>query len=257
MKIAFISDIHGILEALGAVLDDARIKKADRIYCAGDIVGYGYAARECCDVLRVLNITTVAGNHDKHLCSYFSGDSYALDGFEKGARRTLKWTSSQMSLEQINFLSGLPVRYEEEVHGKRLLMAHGDPKDPPNGYLDFSAIQIEGSIVNTFLKNYDILVVAGSHSPRIFHPKGMGVLIDPGSVAFSRSRTYEATSTYALVDTETLEARIIAVRLDENKFELCVSKLMANPELREAGIPERFIGNSSLRGYVPRIKRSR
>ena len=44
MKRAILSDIHGNLEALEAVLKDVQSKNVDKIYCLGDIIGMGHAA---------------------------------------------------------------------------------------------------------------------------------------------------------------------------------------------------------------------
>ncbi len=40
-KIAVISDIHGNLHALNAVISDIYSRDIDEIWCLGDIVGYG------------------------------------------------------------------------------------------------------------------------------------------------------------------------------------------------------------------------
>ena len=47
MRQALISDIHGNLEALTAVLADIREQRVDRIVCLGDVVGYGPNPCEC------------------------------------------------------------------------------------------------------------------------------------------------------------------------------------------------------------------
>ncbi|MFP6588520.1 MAG: metallophosphoesterase family protein, partial [Pirellulaceae bacterium] len=49
MKTALISDIHGNFEALQTVLADIREQQISRIFCLGDIVGYGPNPRECLD----------------------------------------------------------------------------------------------------------------------------------------------------------------------------------------------------------------
>ena len=46
---AIISDIHGNLEALQAVLADIKSQGISEIYCLGDVVGYGPNPRECID----------------------------------------------------------------------------------------------------------------------------------------------------------------------------------------------------------------
>ena len=60
---AVISDIHGNLEALEAVLDDVP-EDVETIYCLGDVIGYGANPDECCDVVRSLEMPTISGNHD-------------------------------------------------------------------------------------------------------------------------------------------------------------------------------------------------
>ena len=62
--IAMISDIHANLEALVAVLDDIRKHGIKKIYCCGDIVGYGANPNECIELVRANKIESVLGNHD-------------------------------------------------------------------------------------------------------------------------------------------------------------------------------------------------
>ena len=60
MKTALVSDIHGNLEAIEAVLADIAEQNADRIVCLGDIIGYGPNPRECLDlVMKLQPITCV------------------------------------------------------------------------------------------------------------------------------------------------------------------------------------------------------
>jgi len=64
VKRAIVSDIHGNLEALEAVLADIAKESVDSIYCLGDIVGYGPNPRECID--RVISFDqSILGNHDQ------------------------------------------------------------------------------------------------------------------------------------------------------------------------------------------------
>ncbi|MCA9055952.1 MAG: metallophosphoesterase, partial [Planctomycetaceae bacterium] len=62
---AIISDIHGNLEALDAVLADIRTHNVDEIYCLGDIIGYGPNPRECIDLVMENCKITIIGNHDQ------------------------------------------------------------------------------------------------------------------------------------------------------------------------------------------------
>ena len=65
MKRALISDIHGNLEALLAVLADIKTQSVDEIYCLGDIIGYGPNPCECLDQVMNNAKITILGNHDQ------------------------------------------------------------------------------------------------------------------------------------------------------------------------------------------------
>jgi predicted phosphodiesterase len=64
MKLAVLSDIHANLNALEAVLEDARNRGAEKFLCLGDIVGYGPQPEECVQSIQSLGAPTVIGNHD-------------------------------------------------------------------------------------------------------------------------------------------------------------------------------------------------
>lgn len=63
---AFISDIHGNLQALEAVLADIGAQGVREIVCLGDLVGYGGNPAECVDLVRGADIPCIRGNHDAY-----------------------------------------------------------------------------------------------------------------------------------------------------------------------------------------------
>ena len=65
MRYAIIGDIHANLAALEAVLEDIKNQgEVEKIWCLGDIVGYGPDPHECIELLCQTNHICVAGNHD-------------------------------------------------------------------------------------------------------------------------------------------------------------------------------------------------
>ena len=56
-KRAILSDIHGNLEALNAVLADIESQEVDEIFCLGDVIGYGPNPRECIDTVSYTHLT--------------------------------------------------------------------------------------------------------------------------------------------------------------------------------------------------------
>ncbi len=65
-KTALVSDIHGNIDALEAVLSDIDQQGITEILCLGDIVGYGAAPAECLRLIRKRCKTSVIGNHDAY-----------------------------------------------------------------------------------------------------------------------------------------------------------------------------------------------
>ena len=65
MRFAIFSDVHANLEALEAVLADARDNKCTHFVCLGDVVGYNANPHECVDRIREMDCPIVKGNHDE------------------------------------------------------------------------------------------------------------------------------------------------------------------------------------------------
>ena len=138
LRIALISDIHSNLEALTAVLEDIENRGIKRIFCLGDVIGYGPNPNECLDIIMDRCELVVKGNHDNAIFE-------DPDHFNFFAQRAIYWTreslyESQDSQEKINqrlsYLENLPYMHREEG----FLFVHGSPRDPINDYVDESDI---------------------------------------------------------------------------------------------------------------------
>jgi predicted phosphodiesterase len=86
-RIAILSDIHGNLAALEAVLRDVEAQRPDRIVCLGDTVGYGPFPRECFARVQEVADLVLAGNHE--LETALPGD----EGMEDDAREMALWSA--------------------------------------------------------------------------------------------------------------------------------------------------------------------
>ncbi|HMP79419.1 MAG TPA: metallophosphoesterase family protein [Pirellulaceae bacterium] len=129
-RIAIISDIHANWEALSSVLAHIADQRVDRIFCLGDIVGYGPNPRECIDACREFHMCLL-GNHD-------NGALFDPDGFNVGAERAIFWTRAQLedplllgARERWNFLAQLPRTHR--INGA--MFVHGSPRNPLNEYV--------------------------------------------------------------------------------------------------------------------------
>jgi predicted phosphodiesterase len=113
-----ISDIHGNIEALEAVL--AELQDVDAIICCGDIVGYGANPNDCCDLIRGLGVCCVAGNHD--LASTIDLD---VTWFNSEARRVAMWTAENLSRANFDYVASLKTRIVIDDFE----IMHGTPED--------------------------------------------------------------------------------------------------------------------------------
>jgi diadenosine tetraphosphatase ApaH/serine/threonine PP2A family protein phosphatase len=134
VKRAIISDIHGNLEALTAVLKDIDLQQVDAIYCLGDVVGYGPNPCECVKLVKKRASMVLLGNHDQ-------GALFDPDGFNVGAERAIRWTRTQLEQHDrilrnsndhlTDFLGELPrARTEGD-----LLFVHGSARRPLDEYV--------------------------------------------------------------------------------------------------------------------------
>ncbi|MGE0376390.1 MAG: metallophosphoesterase, partial [Planctomycetaceae bacterium] len=128
---ALISDIHGNLEALLAVLADIEKQGITEVFCLGDIVGYGPNPRECVDQVMERCAVTILGNHDQAAL-------FDPEGFNAGAERAIFWTRNMLesdrpekNVQRWEFLGELP-RMRREGN---LLFVHGSARNPLNEYV--------------------------------------------------------------------------------------------------------------------------
>ena len=126
-NILLVSDIHGNLPALDAVLKDAETRgPIDAVWSLGDTVGYGPQPSECLLRLKSLGALAVAGNHDLAALGALSTEDFNL-----AAKTAAEWTGLALTDEARNYASGLPHRL---VAGDFTLV-HGSPRDPTWEYL--------------------------------------------------------------------------------------------------------------------------
>ncbi len=103
MRYLILSDIHSNLEALEAVLAQAR-DNYDQVICLGDVVGYGPDPNAVIDRVRALApVAMVRGNHDKASCGIDDAANFNLE-----ARQAVLWTRQQLRADNLSFLRRLP-----------------------------------------------------------------------------------------------------------------------------------------------------
>ena len=102
MRFAIFGDIHANLEALNAVLADAKAHECTHYVCLGDVVGYNANPHECVEIVRGLECPVVKGNHDEQA----SSDS-GLENFNPLAEEAINWTRDHLTEEDKKWLRDL------------------------------------------------------------------------------------------------------------------------------------------------------
>ena len=104
MRTAVISDIHGNLEALEAVLKRIEKERVDEIVCLGDIVGYGPNPNECLSLIRSTCVLVVLGNHDEWVLR--RPDHSRVP---EAVWQSILWTAGIVEDQHKVWISGLPL----------------------------------------------------------------------------------------------------------------------------------------------------
>lgn len=223
MRTALVSDIHGNLEAIRAVLDDIADQNIDRTFCLGDIIGYGPNPRECIDEVRNLDLC-ILGNHDQ-------GALFDPEGFSGTAERAIYWTRAQLEdkTDQENpqrwqFLSELP----RVVRDNKVLFVHGSARAPLSEYVFPEDIYNPKKMDSLFALVQTQCFQGHTHVPGIFTPdhhfispseidgkfpvRDQKLIINVGSVG--QPRDLDSRSCYVVWDEETIEYRRVSYPID-------------------------------------------
>lgn len=238
MKRALISDIHGNLEALEAVLADIRQQSIAEIYCLGDIIGYGPNPRECVDLVMEHCKVCLLGNHDQ-------GALFDPDGFNTVAERAIFWTRTQLEesfgnptavAKRWDFLGELPRTHREGD----LLFVHGSPRRPLSEYVFPEDAYNPRKLENLFaliprycFQGHTHVPGVFTEQPRFYSPEEINqefaltdkkVMVNVGSVG--QPRDCDPRACYVVLEDNTLRYRRVGYDV-----ETTVGKIYATPEL--------------------------
>jgi diadenosine tetraphosphatase ApaH/serine/threonine PP2A family protein phosphatase len=125
MPFLILSDIHANLEALQAVLEDAR-GRYESILCLGDLVGYGADPNAVVEWTRENVAVVIRGNHDRASAAEDPSGFDTIETFNPAAQTSTHWTRRELLAEHRTYLEALP-RGPLPYHGVDLV--HGSPAD--------------------------------------------------------------------------------------------------------------------------------
>ncbi len=120
MKLALLSDIHGNLLALQAVLADVRRRQVDAVLVLGDHLSGPLQAAETANLLMRLKATQLAGNHERQLL-----DAYALPLAQRNLTTSDGCAAAQITERHAKWLRAQPTI--AHVFAPDVLLVHGTP----------------------------------------------------------------------------------------------------------------------------------
>jgi diadenosine tetraphosphatase ApaH/serine/threonine PP2A family protein phosphatase len=128
--LAFLGGPYSNHLALRAVIEDARARGAARIFCLGDLGGFGPNPGKIFPLLREQNVFTIAGNYDQSLAGRLSdcGCGYTHPDDNRYAQLSYDYTDRRTTDEERAWLAALPAQAVFERRGRRHLLCHGSPR---------------------------------------------------------------------------------------------------------------------------------
>lgn len=175
MKIAVLSDIHGNISALNAVIAHAENQSVDQIVNLGDICSGALWPEETADRLMALNLPTIRGNHERQV---LSGTPDQMGLSDRRARMTLRE-------DQLAWLAALPetLRLSEEV-----LLVHGTPDSDLIYFLETVTEQglrpatLDEVTERAGKADAPLILCGHTHIPRAVRLPDGRLVLNPGSV---------------------------------------------------------------------------
>ena len=239
MRFLILSDIHGNIDALDAVLARAPKDSYDRLLVLGDLVGYGGNPNEVVD--RIFDLkpdVMIRGNHDKVAAGVESADS-----FNRVAAEAVRWTQQALTPKNRERVASLPAGPQNA--DRDIEICHGTPLDE-----DAYVLDEDGAVKALDSAHRQICFFGHTHVPIVYVQEGTSLavlhlqpgssettvvnivknnryLINPGSIG--QPRDTDPRASYATFDSkkQRVEVRRVPYRID-----------LAQQRITEVGLPE-------------------
>ncbi len=230
MRIAVISDIHGNREAIDTVLAVIDSMDCEKIFCLGDVVGYGPDPGYCVELIGKRSEVTLAGNHEYAVLGKIN-----VDYFNPHARQATLWTRDQLTESQIQTISAYPLTHVWE----KCTFVHGTLDSPDlfdyiqtsyDAHLSLARLETKVCFIGhshvpvAFLQTDDVITY--STDPSIDLGYAVKSIVNVGSVGQPRDGNPNAS--FATFDTVTE-----IVELHRIPYDLAATQI----KIMEAGLP--------------------
>jgi putative phosphoesterase len=238
MRVGLISDIHGNLPALEAVLAHAKGESLNVIWNMGDSVGYGAHPDQVVRLLQGENIISIRGNFDSRVLKIPRKKAKWREKKPPDLFLAIYWAYENLSPPSRDYLKNLPKEIVIRLGLTRLLITHGSPVSKSERL----TMETPTKRLRNLLQETDAQVVCccHSHEPFFRNVKG-GYYINPGCVG--RQNDGDPRASYAILELDPgmlLEDPAGDIALDVRHFRVDYDLERATSEIRKRGLPEAF-----------------
>ncbi len=218
-KIAVLSDVHGNLQALQAVVENAENLGINLFLNAGDLIGFGANPNEVIELLQSRRVISVMGNFDLEVLENAKGES-------EEKRVALQFAGNQIVNSCKEYLSTLPAVSNLRIGDKSVLMTHGSP-DSINEHLYSNTPEERLKKIASEAK-VDLIITGHSHEQ---YKRDINVVtfLNPGSVG--RPNDGNPQTGYAIIELNPFSVELIRLNYDLEA---------AADAMRKKGLPESF-----------------
>ncbi|MBP3923756.1 metallophosphoesterase family protein [bacterium] len=196
MKVAVISDIHGNMQALEAVINDYKSQNCEKVLCLGDLAMAGPQPSETVDFVKGQNWEIIQGNTDKMIAEFSDKILSNVKSAFPVMGNALENDAEILSEVQKEYLANLSPQKELIMENVKVLMVHGSPRRNNEDILPNRPIEeIEEIIANT---DADLILCGHTHIPCGYQTSKKQTVVNAGSVG--RPFTDNAKACYAIID---------------------------------------------------------
>ena len=197
MRVAVLSDIHGNVQALEAVMTDVINQKCEHVYCLGDLALAGPQPKEILDyVMTQENWTVIQGNTDKMIANYGPDVLEFLEAQYPIMANALADDVKQLDDLYRAYMSALPPQLSQMIEGNKVLFVHGSPRANNEDILpEMPLEEVEEIIDGTSEK---LILCGHTHIPCGYQTNTGQTVVNVGSVG--RPMTEKPLACYVVID---------------------------------------------------------